>query len=111
MPGRGSPLRVPTLNRARTLHEDGLPMAISVSPTPPTLPSGHTPSPEPSPEIRRPQVTLKTVFLVCFGVLAVAGLVFALSRALIAITLSVVALLMAIAVDHAVALLTRRGLH
>jgi len=61
-----------------------------------------------NPEIRRSQVTLKTVFTISGGVLLVAAFVLALSHALLAITLTVTAALLAIAVDHVVAHLTRR---
>jgi predicted PurR-regulated permease PerM len=56
------------------------------------------------------QVTLKTVFTVCFGVLAVAGLVLFLLRTQVAVTLSLGAGMLAVAMNHAVEALTRRGL-
>ncbi|HET6283519.1 MAG TPA: AI-2E family transporter [Polyangia bacterium] len=63
---------------------------------------------ETNPEVRRSQVTLKTVFTVCFGVLLVAALVLAVSHSLVAVTLSATALLLAIALNHVVVMLTRR---
>jgi len=56
------------------------------------------------------QVTLKTVFTVCFGVLAVTALVFFLLRTQLAVTLSLGAGMLAVAMNHAVEALTRRGL-
>lgn len=56
------------------------------------------------------QVTLKTVFTVCFGVLAVVALVFFLLRTQVSVTLSLGAAMLAVAMNHAVELLTRRGL-
>jgi predicted PurR-regulated permease PerM len=75
-------------------------------------PSAPDPSltPMPTPEVRRSQVTLKTVFTICFGVLLVAGFVAAISQSLVAVTLTSTALLLAVALDHLVAMLTRRGL-
>jgi len=66
----------------------------------------------PSSEPARPasQITLKTVFTVSFGVLAVAALVFFLLRTQLAVTLSLAAAMIAVAMNHAVELLTRRGL-
>jgi len=65
--------------------------------------------PEPSPEIRRPQVTLKTVFTVCAGTLLVLAAVLAVVKAIVAVGLTVAALLLAVALDHLVGMLTRRG--
>src|SRR5205823_12611848 len=64
----------------------------------------------PSSEPARPasQVTLKTVFTVSFGVLAVAALVFFLLRTQLAVTLSLAAAMVAVAMNHAVEVLTRR---
>ena len=56
------------------------------------------------------QVTLKTVFTVCFGVLAVTALVFFLLRTQVSVTLSLGAGMLAVAMNHAVEALTRRGL-
>ena len=66
----------------------------------------------PSSEPARPasQVTLKTVFTVSFGVLAVTALVFFLLRTQLAVTLSLAAAMVAVAMNHAVEVLTRRGL-
>src|SRR5450755_276925 len=66
------------------------------------------PLPQPNPEVRPSQVTLKTVFTVSFGVLGVALLVGAVARALVAVTLIGVAATLAVALDHAVAMLVRR---
>jgi predicted PurR-regulated permease PerM len=66
--------------------------------------------PESSPEVRPSRVTLKTVFTVCFGVLIVLGLVMAIIHSLVAITLTYVALLLAVTLDHGVKMLVRRGL-
>ncbi len=66
------------------------------------------PTPEP---VRAPsQVTLKTVFTVCFAVLAVTALVFFLLRTQIALTLTLGAGMVAVALNHAVEVLVRRGL-
>ena len=64
--------------------------------------------PQPNPEVRPSQVTLKTVFTVSFGVLGVALLVGAIARALVAVTLIGAAATIAIALDHAVVMLVRR---
>ena len=65
--------------------------------------------PEPNPEVRRSQVTLKTVFTVCFGVLVVAAVVGALAHALLAVALAGAALMIAVSLDHLVVMLERRG--
>jgi predicted PurR-regulated permease PerM len=62
----------------------------------------------PSPELRPSQVTLKTVLTASFGVLLVAALVDAVLHAVVSITLIGASLLIAVALDHAVALLVRR---
>lgn len=66
----------------------------------------------PSSRSARPasQVTLKTVFTVCFGVLAVTGLVFFLLRTQVALTLFLAAAMVAVAMNHAVNVLIRWGL-
>ncbi len=56
------------------------------------------------------QVTLKTVFTVCFGVFAVTALVFFLLRTQVALTLALGAAMIAVAMNHAVEVLTGRGL-
>src|SRR2546421_12980142 len=56
------------------------------------------------------QVTLKTVFTVCFGVLAVTALVVFLLRTQVSVTLTLGAALVAVAMNHAVEVLTRRRL-
>jgi putative heme transporter len=63
-----------------------------------------------SPEIRPSQVSFKTVFTVSFAVLFVAGLIYAISQALVAVALIGAALLLAISLEHLVRLLVRRGL-
>jgi len=60
-------------------------------------------------EIRPSQVTLKTVFTVAFGVLIVIATVEAAMNAMLAVSLTGAALLIAIALDHPVRLLERRG--
>jgi predicted PurR-regulated permease PerM len=65
-------------------------------------------SPESSPEVQPPQVTLKTVFTVCLGVLLVAAAVLALWHSLVAVGLTGAALLIAVSLDHAVGMLERR---
>jgi putative heme transporter len=55
------------------------------------------------------QVSLRTVFTVCFGVLVVVAVVFAITQTQFAITLTLLAVMIAIALDHAAAWLTRRG--
>jgi predicted PurR-regulated permease PerM len=64
----------------------------------------------PGPARPASQVTLKTVFTVCFGVLAVTALVVFLLRTQVSVTLSLGAAMLAVAMNHAVELLTRRGL-
>ena len=71
-------------------------------------PHPEAPLTEPNPEIRRSQVTLKTIFTVCAGVLLVATVVLAVSHALVAVTLTITALLLAIALHHVVVMLTKR---
>jgi len=56
------------------------------------------------------QVTLKTVLTVCFGVLAVTALVFFLLRTKVSVTLSLAAAMIAVAMNHAVEVLTGWGL-
>src|SRR5256885_9580555 len=55
------------------------------------------------------QVTLKTVFTVCFGVLAVVALVYFVLRTQFAMTLALGAALIAVALNHVVEALGRRG--
>jgi len=66
-----------------------------------------TTTPEPNPEIKPSQVTLKTVLTVSFGVLLVAGIVLAIAHALVALALTGAALLLAVSLDHAVRILER----
>jgi predicted PurR-regulated permease PerM len=61
-----------------------------------------------SPTLRPSQVSLKTVFTVCFGVLLVAAAVAAVAHAMVAVTLIGAALLIAVALDHPVEMLVRR---
>ena len=64
------------------------------------------------PEPVRPpsQVSFKTVFTVCFGVLAVTALVVFVLRTQVSLTLALGAGMLAVAMNHAVEALTRRGL-
>jgi predicted PurR-regulated permease PerM len=65
--------------------------------------------PPTSPEINKSQVTLKTVFTVSFGVLLVVAVVVGLAHSILAVALTSAAVLLAVALDHAVAWLQRRG--
>jgi len=65
----------------------------------------------PSPELRPSQVTLKTVLTVSFGVLAVVAVVEAVTHALVSLGLIGASLMVAVALDHAVAMLERRGMN
>ena len=56
------------------------------------------------------QVSLTTVFTVCFGVLATIALVLIISHTLFALVITISALMFAVALDHVVALLARRGI-
>jgi predicted PurR-regulated permease PerM len=67
-------------------------------------------APDPIREIRQSQVTLKTVFTVCFGVLLVGGMLAAVTHAIVAIVLTGAALMIAAALDHLVRSLQRRGM-
>ncbi|HEY7373401.1 MAG TPA: AI-2E family transporter [Polyangia bacterium] len=60
-------------------------------------------------EVRPSQVTLKTVFTVAFGVLLVVATVQAVWNGMLAVALTGAALLLAVALDHPVRLLERRG--
>jgi predicted PurR-regulated permease PerM len=60
-------------------------------------------------EVRPSQVTLKTVFTIAFGILIVIALVQAVRNAMLAVALTGAALLLAVALDHPVRLLQRRG--
>jgi predicted PurR-regulated permease PerM len=62
-------------------------------------------------EVRPSQVTLKTVFTVAFGVIIVIAIVAAVMNAMLALALTGAALLLAVALDHPVRLLERRGLN
>lgn len=57
---------------------------------------------------RDTQISLKTVFTVCFGLLAVYGLTVFAIRTAVAIALSLAALVLAVALNHLVELLIRR---
>ena len=59
-------------------------------------------------DVHRSQVTLTTVFTVCGGVLLVLGLVMFVVNSMLALTLSISALMIAVALDHVVAFLERR---
>src|SRR5512146_1272384 len=67
-------------------------------------------SPDPTPTLRRSQVSLATVFTVCFGVAIAAGAVLFLLETKLALVLTLGGALAAVALDHAVAALTARGL-
>ncbi len=56
------------------------------------------------------QISLRTVYTVSFGVLSVLALVYAATRTQLAITLTLLAAMLAVALHHVVALLVRRGL-
>ena len=62
-------------------------------------------------EVRPSQVTLKTVFTVAFGVAIVLAIIAAMWNGILAVALTGAALLIAIALDHPVRLLTRRGIN
>src|SRR4051812_8821028 len=66
--------------------------------------------PDPEPVRSVSQVTLKTVFTVCFGVLAVVALVYFVIRTQFSVTLVLGAVLIAVALNHVVEALERRGL-
>ena len=59
---------------------------------------------------RPSQVSLRTVFTVCFAVVATAGLVLFLYETRLALTITVAAVMLAVAQDHLVHLLQGRGL-
>jgi len=61
-------------------------------------------------EVRPSQVTLKTVFTVAFGVLIVVAIVEAVTNATLAVALTGAALLLAVALEHPVRMLERRGI-
>jgi predicted PurR-regulated permease PerM len=63
-----------------------------------------------NPEVHPSQVSFKTVFTVSAAVLIVAGAVYAISQALVAVTLIGAALLIAVSLEHLVRMLVRRGL-
>ena len=62
----------------------------------------------PVPGPRESQISLKTVFTVCFGLLAVYGLTIFAFRTAVAIALSLAALVLAVALNHLVDMLMRR---
>lgn len=62
-----------------------------------------------SPETRRSQVSIKTIFTVAVGLVVTWGLVEFLERTVVALTITVSALMIAIALNHGVAWLLRRG--
>jgi predicted PurR-regulated permease PerM len=72
--------------------------------------NGDLQTPAPNREVAPSQVTLKTVFTVCFGVLLVFAVVVATIHSLVAITLTTTAVLTAVALDHLVQWLVRRKL-
>jgi predicted PurR-regulated permease PerM len=58
----------------------------------------------------RSQVTLRTAFTICFAVVATAGLVLFVFETRLALTLTVAAMMVAIALDHVVRQMEARGL-
>lgn len=56
------------------------------------------------------QVSLRTVFTICFGVLVVLAVVYAVTQTQFAITLTLLAAMIAITLDHAAAWLMRRDI-
>src|SRR5262249_1816968 len=58
----------------------------------------------------RSQVTLRTAFTVCFAVVATAGLVLFVLETRLALTLTVAAMMVAIALDHVVRRMEARGI-
>ncbi|HEY3588310.1 MAG TPA: AI-2E family transporter, partial [Myxococcaceae bacterium] len=58
----------------------------------------------------RAQVTLKTAFTVCFAVVATAAVVLFILETRVALTLTIAAMMVAIALDHVVRRMERRGL-
>lgn len=64
-----------------------------------------------SPELRPSQVTLKTVLTVSFGVLLVVAIVYAVAHAILSVTLIGAAVMVAVALDHAVVMLQNRGVN
>jgi predicted PurR-regulated permease PerM len=74
------------------------------------LDDGRRSLPAPTPETQPSQVTLKTVFTVSFGVLLVIALVAAIINAMVALGLIAAALMIAVALDHLVRMLEKRGI-
>ena len=64
---------------------------------------------KPARQLPPSQVSLTTVFTVCFGVLAVIELVLFVTHTLFALVITASALMIAVALDRIVALLVRRG--
>jgi predicted PurR-regulated permease PerM len=58
----------------------------------------------------RSQISLRTVFTVCFGAMVMVALAYAVLQTRLAIALALVAAMIAVALDHAVAMLQRRRL-
>jgi predicted PurR-regulated permease PerM len=63
----------------------------------------------PARDVHRSQVTLTTVFTVCAGVLMVGLAVWFVVHTLVALTLTISALMIAVSLDHVVAFIQRRG--
>lgn len=70
--------------------------------------ASHHRSPEPRPLVRPSQVSLKTVFTVALGALAVWAGVAVVGRTVLAITLTIASLMLAVALNHGVQMLMRR---
>jgi predicted PurR-regulated permease PerM len=83
---------------------------VSSDPSSHPVPSDSMGAPAPVPPPLRSQVSLATVFTVCFGVVIVAGLVLFLLKTRLALVLTLGGALAAVALDHAVEALARRGL-
>jgi putative heme transporter len=93
--------------RATLLQSGPLPSEIATFHTVQGRLSGMvTLEPRPSPS----QVSLTTVFTACFGAVSVVALVFFLLKTKVALTLTLGSALVAVALDHAVEALARRGL-
>jgi predicted PurR-regulated permease PerM len=67
-------------------------------------------TPTQSPRRARSQVSLTTIFTVAFGLLLVVAMVTFVMKSVVALTLSITALMIAVALDHLVALLERHRL-
>lgn len=97
--------RFPSSGRSTCLVPVPLPSnALQIQP----VPSDPIGAPAPVPMLRRSQVSLATVFTVCFGVAIVAGLVLFLLETKVALVLTLGGAIAAVAMDHAVEALAPR---